>query len=245
MGIARPSGIVNREPVHAVETNDTLDERYRKLARSVGCIVSAGTAFGTGWVVSENRVITNAHVVNAIDASQTGSLRDVIIDFGYGTAQPDRHKLKILHWEKDEHPDVGLFEFLSPNNQMPAAIPWRGIIVVGQPILLIGYPLKMLYAAHEIQPDYLLAYRSLMDNLNRKVCSPGEILVFDPDEFWHTCNTFNGCSGSVILAEIDEQVVAVGLHECGEWTGAAQNCAGPDPHAANRAVTLRYGLMLP
>jgi hypothetical protein len=128
---------------------------------------------------------------------------------------------------------------------MPAEIPWRGILQVGQPICLIGYPLKVLYADDEILPAYLPAYRSLVDNLNRKVCSPGEILVFDPDEFWHTCNTFNGCSGSVILAEIDGQVVAIGLHECGEWTGATQNCASPGPVAANRAVTLRNGLIFP
>ena len=135
MGIPRLSGIVNPKPVTAVDTCDSLDERYRQLARSVGCIISGGTAFGTGWVVAENRVITNAHVVNAIKAGQTGSLQDVIIDFGYGSTRPDRHKLKTIHWEQDEHPDVGFFECLSPNNQMPAAIPWRAIIVIGQPIL--------------------------------------------------------------------------------------------------------------
>ena len=96
--------------------------------------------------------------------------------------------------------------------------------MVRQPILLIGYPLEMLYDENEVQPAYLPAYRSVVNNLKRKVFSPGEILVFDPDEFWHTCNTSNGCSGSVILAEVDGQIVAVGLHECGEWTGAARNC---------------------
>lgn len=237
------TGVVNPEPVKSVEDSDHLDERYRQLARSVGCIRAGSTAFGTGWVIKaadQLRVITNAHVVNGIDAAR--QLGDALIDFGYGSAHPQRYRLVNPRWDKDEHPDVALFEVAEPDEQLPPAIPWRGVIKTG-PVVLIGYPLRKFDSAGEIPAEYQAAYQSLVDNLYKKVFSSGKIVTSDPDEFWHTCNTFNGCSGSVILAEIGGQVVAVGLHECGEWSGVDQRCDSPGPVAANRAISLSSHLL--
>ena len=237
MALYKTSGIVNPEPVEAADRpGGSYDERYQRLARSVGCISANGTRYGTGWVIAENKVITNAHVAKEIN--RLGTNARVTISFENHCSRGTSHGLRNppVHWEEDEVPDVAIYEFLSAENKPPDPIP-RGLSIRnGQPVVLIGYALR---TPDEVPNEFAAAWSSLQANRYNKVFSPGQIADHDHIRVWHTSNTVKGFSGSVVVAENGGILEAIGVHDCGEWVGSyRRRCKSPGPKHANMAWTI-------
>lgn len=221
----------------SVEIRSRIQPFIKKIEHvipSVGRIEfsNAGKKYGgTGWLISEDTIITNRHVASIVAKKKgeafvfkknaLGYSMEALIDFkeeyaGDNVTKPQFEVIleKVIYMTNDvkSQPDIAFLK-IKKNNKLPDPILVSDQRVVEkQFVSVIGYP---AYDPSAIIST--IAARDVFNNIFEvKRCSPGEILenVQDAWYFYHDCTTLGGNSGSVV---IDNQTgVAVGLHFMGE-----------------------------
>lgn len=217
---------------------DAAGERLLRAIRAVGRIVvdgqSEGPFFGTGFLVREDVIATNAHVAQAFAApSRVGAGFDVLGDFGGKMpvsidflGEDGRSDtfvvpvLDVLYVEMDQFPDLALLtvdrtgreRFPEPLALSP--VPPRP----GQRVAAVGYP------THEIRLRYAELMRQIFgDVYDKKRVAPGEVSGIEAGHVLHDCSVLGGNSGSPLIDLETGQVV--GIHHTGEFL--AENRAVP------------------
>lgn len=195
---------------------------FRNIGRAYG---------GTGWMISEDVIITNSHVARLVASKKgksitfiknaVGDPAEAFIDFkeeyvgrNVATPQFEIPVEKVLFLQDDDKslPDIALMK-LRRHSRTPQPIPISDKPVKkDQFVSVIGYP---AYDPGGIISDGA-ASDVFKDIYGVKRCSPGEIMEINSGKwyFFHDCTTLGGNSGSVVL---DNQTGnAVGLHFKGE-----------------------------
>jgi endonuclease G, mitochondrial len=195
---------------------------FRKLGRTYG---------GTGWMITEDIIVTNRHVAKLFTEQKgrvlvfrknaIGETVEAFIDFkeeymGSGTAsnqfEIEVEKVLYIAEDKPSQPDIAFLK-IKKHNQLPPPIPLSDKpLIKNQFISVIGYP--------AFDPDGIIstsAANKVFGGIYEvKRCSPGEVIEYAKDAwyFFHDCTTLGGNSGSVVLDNASS--VAVGLHFMGE-----------------------------
>jgi endonuclease G len=205
------------------------ESRLRRAILSVGRIelvdhplAPLAPFVGTGWVVGEDTIVTNRHVVVVFGLSQgdtfrfqidPASGRDVTtrIDFREEhdiDVEKEIGIAKILHIEAEPGVDMA---FLKLDTTVPLPQP----IVLGDHrdgefVATIGYPGRdRRVAGSEIRHIF-------RDIFNVKRLAPGMVMIGGENGvFRHDCSTLKGSSGSIVVSLDSGR--AVGLHFAGEF----------------------------
>jgi endonuclease G len=166
---------------------------------------------GTGWLVSENIIITNRHVA-AIFANKSasgitfarnsmGATIEAFVDFNE-EYQSGRNAIEVgveqvLYLADETHPDIAILK-LSPGNQFEPIPIFTGELKAGAEIAVIGYP-AYDPIRNPLKPEDVS--RIFGNIFEYKRLSPGLILNNDltANVFSHDATTLGGNSGSVVL----------------------------------------------
>jgi endonuclease G len=226
-----------------IETPDSPEMRKRLMpyigklesrVPSVGRIEfeKIGRPFGgTGWMISEDVIVTNRHVA-AIMATKKGNTITFVknplgetvqafIDFkeeylGKNVANPEFEipieKVLFMTDDNKTQPDIAFIR-IKKHPKLPQPIPISDTpLKKDQFVSVIGYP--------AYDPNGIISPGAATDVFHNiydvKRCSPGEIMEYGKNYWYfiHDCTTLGGNSGSAVL---DNQTgYAVGLHFMGE-----------------------------
>jgi hypothetical protein len=216
-----------------VQANAVL-KRTRAVCAAVGCIAKEQdgrrTAIGTGWLVAERTLVTNAHVaahlaihnpaLPATDPRGGWRLRpDVagVVSFAFEHGGDRGLRLSIeqvLYVERATVPDIAVFRLKSPERAV--SLPTIDLdLVAARPagwletyVFAVGHPLA------DLQNDQnVAAVFGALDGTKR--LSPGQVTaMLDPSAIAHDCSTTNGSSGSPLIDFASCQ--AIGLHYFGK-----------------------------
>lgn len=195
---------------------------------------------GTGWVVSDDVIVTNRHVANlfarrngssfVFRQGRGGRSMSASIDF---LEEFDREESldfrlrRILHVEDERGPDIALLQ-VEPMRGRRLATPitlTSRATTRDQMVAVIGYPAK-----DSRLPDQDLMEEIFGDVYDKKRLAPGQITGVRGDEIEHDCSTLGGNSGSVVLDLRSGE--ALGLHFAGIFLEA--NFAVPAALVADR-----------
>lgn len=225
------------EPPSSAEMRKRLMPYAAKIESripSIGRIefLKAGRPFGgTGWMITEDIVITNRHVANLVAhkkgntivfrKNQLGESMQAFIDFkeeyaGNNLAAPEFEiqldKVLYMTTEGKTQPDIAFLKIHKHAN-LPAPIPVSDMPLKKDDFIsVIGYP--------AYDPDAIIsshAASQVFGNIYEvKRCSPGEVMEYDNGSwyFYHDCTTLGGNSGSAVIDNLTGN--AVGLHFMGE-----------------------------
>lgn len=183
---------------------------------------------GTGWLVSKDLVVTNAHVAEKFFVEKDGEFQfrpgceQVTIDFKEEHGRIDDHEfriLKLIHIELGEHclhqdqPDIAILQVEETNtngDHLPQPLPlYGGPLKADQLICVIGFPSD--------DPKLAMTQKKIFRNIyNVKRVQPGAVQSFgciNANEFKHNCPTLMGNSGSPVIDLLTGGVV--GVHFCG------------------------------
>jgi len=195
---------------------------------------------GTGWLISEDVVVTNRHVANEFGRRNgsgfvfrqgpIGRPMRASIDFleEFNRLESLEFRLKrILHIEGDSGPDIALLQ-VEPakgrNLAAPIALASR-TAQQEQQVAVIGYPAK-----DSRIPDQQLMQDIFGNVFDKKRLAPGQITRSQSTGLLHDCSTLGGNSGSVVLDLASGE--ALGLHFAGRFLEA--NFAVPAALVADR-----------
>lgn len=195
---------------------------------------------GTGWLISDDVVITNRHVAQEFGRrngsgfvfrqGSAGRPMTASIDFleEFNRLESLDFRLRrILHIEEDGGPDIALLQIEPVKGRdlaAPIALASREARE-DQQVAVIGYP-----ARDSRIPDLQLMQDIFGDVFDKKRLAPGQISGGDEISLLHDCSTLGGNSGSVVLdLETGE---ALGLHFAGRFLEA--NFAVPASVVAER-----------
>ena len=206
--------------------------KIKKAIKSVGIfeIVRNGKKYpsGTGWLLSEDLVVTNQHVTEVFCEKVKGKYRikkgfeKITIDFNEEFNRIHDYEFKItevVHVEEDDTslydhtPDLAILrvEKINKNGEKlpPPLKLYNKPLEVNQPIAIIGFP----------SADYKLPLKRkrIFNNIyDVKRLQPGLIrkikMLYDFD-FQHDCATLVGNSGSAVIDIATGKVV--GTHFAG------------------------------
>ena len=195
---------------------------------------------GTGWLVSDDVIVTNRHVANLFGQrngsgfvfrqGRGGRPIAASIDFLEEFNRMDSLEFRlrrILHIEDDRGPDIALLQ-VEPvrGRRLAAPITLSSRTAArDQRVAVIGYPAK----------DSRLPDQDLMEDIfgnvyDKKRLAPGQITESRGNEIQHDCSTLGGNSGSVVLDLSSGE--ALGLHFAGIFLEA--NFAVPAGLVADR-----------
>ncbi|HWF90419.1 MAG TPA: trypsin-like peptidase domain-containing protein [Pyrinomonadaceae bacterium] len=198
---------------------------------------------GTGFLIHENLIITNRHVLQVItDWQSDGSWTmkpGVAIDFGHefkGRASLNRRLIKrvvyagpdpIRSFIDHKKLDLALFE-LEPADL--ATLPQTVLSIEGstgwakppQQMYIVGYPGS---PGPGVAPPNLLELL-FQSTFGCKRLAPGVLMTPEANvHTWtlaHDATTLGGNSGSVLLL-VDREKIAAGLHYGGRWSDPREN----------------------
>lgn len=209
-------------------------KKMRSVCSAVGCIFkeqdSTRTPIGTGWLIAEQTLITNAHVAGHLALLKPGVLAgdprggwrlrpDVkgVVDFIFEHGKPQGTHVEItqvLYIETAPAPDIAVFRVqaggaavwppiieLDLDRERPAG--WRDTFVFA-----VGHPAADLQADVNVQTVF-----GPLDATKR--VSPGQVMdILGCDVLAHDCSTTHGSSGSPLVDLASYK--AVGLHYFGQ-----------------------------
>jgi endonuclease G len=180
---------------------------------------------GTGWLVSENVIVTNRHVAEefamrrgegfTFKTGPTGAPMSSSVDFLEELDNPAKlvfNLVRPLHIEDRPGPDLAFFEIEMVSGDAKLAKPIDLVAEIGEieHVATIGYP---AYDSRIPEPE--LMERIYGKTYNKKRLAPGGITRLDPVRIWHNCTTLGGNSGSLVF-DLDKGK-AVGLHFSGSF----------------------------
>jgi endonuclease G, mitochondrial len=186
---------------------------------------------GTGWMISENILVTNRHVASLMAGfkgkklvflkNAIGDTVQAVVDFkeeyvGKNIARAELEigieEVMLMTHNKTSEPDIA-FVRLKKHNKLPPPIPLTDTqLKKDQAISVIGYP--------GFDPGGFISTSAANEVFNNiygvKRWSPGEVTEYEKSGwyFLHDCTTLGGNSGSVIIDT--ETGFAAGLHFMGE-----------------------------
>lgn len=165
-------------------------------------------SFGTGFLVAEDVLITNRHVLWAL-ASGTDALEkgQAYICFGQEASTFETEGPVPIVGVIATHPsaDITLLRLVKPAARVgraPLAIDDRAL-GVGTAVAAVGYP----FPDGERNPAFVSA--AFGSKFGVKRGSPGEVIGGEGGSIYHDCSTLGGNSGSPLLALDTASVVAV------------------------------------
>lgn len=223
---------------------------------------------GTGFLVHENLIVTNRHVLQVTaDKQQDGSWRvkpGAAIDFGHefrARQSVNRRALRRVVFAAAE-PIEGLIDhkkldlaLIELEPAEPAARPRRVLSIDGTPdwaqlpqqqIYIVGYPGS---PGPGLSPPTLLE-QLFKSTYGHKRLAPGLLMPSQQNvHTWtvaHDGTTLGGNSGSVLLV-VGREHIAAGLHYGGRWADPRENWGHVlglvmEKEEANSAKTLRKTL---
>lgn len=203
------------------------DDFLQKASRAVGRIDLTGGRLdwvGTGWVVTENLIVTNRHVAEEFTRSKgddfvfrTGIDGPITADVDFVRELGSKNSLvfkliRPVHVEPEPGPDVAFFEIeqTSGGFSLASPIPLIDAPVATKLVATIGYP---AFDSRIPEPDLM---NRIFGNLyDSKRLSPGAVTKVGETNLLHNCTTLGGNSGSVVLDL--ESGRALGLHFSGSF----------------------------
>ena len=195
--------------------------------RAVGRIELQGSHLewvGTGWLVSDDILVTNRHVANefavrkgegfSFRMGSSGAVR-ASVDFLQEIDNPNTlmfRLLRPLHIEAAPGPDVAFFkiEIASGDPALARPIVLTKHVVETENAATIGYP---AFDSRIPEPD--LMERIYGRTYNKKRLAPGGVTRIEATRLLHNCTTLGGNSGSVVLDLNSGE--ALGLHFSGSF----------------------------
>ncbi|HEY1068129.1 MAG TPA: DNA/RNA non-specific endonuclease [Pirellulales bacterium] len=183
---------------------------------------------GTGWMIDEDVLITNAHVANLIAVEHSGTFMLQTTPFGAKlrvqvdfkeeheqTSAPIVRKVRDVLYIADGRPgspDMALIR-LDSGRGLPAPIQLSTLrLDTNSDVAAIGYP-----ASDGGRNDPFIMAEIFRNVYDVKRLSPGRISAVRPDRLLvsHDCTTLGGSSGSVLINLADGK--AAGLHFQGRY----------------------------
>jgi endonuclease G len=224
-------------------------EVLHRAARAVGRIDVARHPqlqwVGTGWLVSDDLIVTNRHVASEFGMRAdgrftfrqglTGVRMGASLDFLREVDRAERLQsevVEIVHVADEPGPDLAILriERVSGGARPDPILLSSETASAGQQIAVIGYP-----ARDSRIPDQRLMHSIFGDVYDRKRLAPGQVTDARPDVLLHDCSTLGGNSGSVLLDLRSGR--ALGLHFAGRFLEA--NYAVPAAIVAERVDAAR------
>ncbi len=236
----RPALLIRNNRIEAPESAELrrrfmpyigkLDSRVPSVGRIE--FLKIGRAFGgTGWLVSENVIVTNRHVAALMATKKRNTITflrnalgetvEAFIDFkeeyvGKNLATPEFEvpveKVLFMTGGGKSQPDIAFLR-MGKHPKTPQPIPISDTpLKKDKFVSVIGYP--------AYDPNGIIsptaASKVFKDIYEVKRCSPGEVMEYDSGSwyFFHDCTTLGGNSGSVVLD--NHTGYAVGLHFMGD-----------------------------
>lgn len=181
---------------------------------------------GTGWLITENLIITNRHVAEifalqtadgiVISSNSLGTTIEVSIDFNE-EYQTDKTSIEatveqVIYMADRGYPDVAILKLSSGARTLEPIPISTGNLIANSELAVIGYPAYDPYR-NPLKPTDIT--RIFGDIFEYKRLSPGLLLneAVHDGVFSHDASTLGGNSGSVVLDIKTGQ--AVGLHFSG------------------------------
>lgn len=224
------------------EWNSYLSPCTPALERAIGCtgcIMYSGELAGTGFLIANNLIVTNRHVLQNIGAFRNGSwtlYKNVSIDFGFEYEGRQKYLtrkatkvvftgLAAIDGSNVDHTkaDIALVEIdgiTDTTLQQPIAFRLTQALTPGTKIFTIGYP--------QISTDGETPEAATIFNgkYSVKRIAPGEIITGSqpgyPGRICHDASTLSGNSGSLVVACGDEDVAAA-IHYGGTTDPISEN----------------------
>lgn len=253
---SRPSFMIrNGEPDKATSPvgnwGNILDARADELRHAIACVgrLNVGEEHvGTGFLVQDNFILTNRHVLQGLgmknDDDEWVLAPSATIDFGFefrAQASRNRRKIKRVTFAGKDYIDGRILD----HNKLDLAL------LELEPTNIDSIPKRLL--AFDISPDWatsattvftigypgnpgiegITAYGSLLERLFKstfgyKRLAPGEILQMNdqiaPWTTGHDSTTLGGNSGSLVIVA-GREFAAAGLHYGGTLRTPRQNWA--------------------
>lgn len=209
------------------------------------------TWVGTGWLLSDDVVVTNRHVAREFARRDNKQFL-----FRMGPAGPmtcridfleEFERSRTLEFEASEvlwiaptdEADIAFLRITRNSNGTPLPRPISlstQTATEDQFVVTIGYP-----ARDDDFPDQDLARRVFGDVYDKKRLAPGQVLESPDDLLLHDCSTLGGNSGSVVLDLNSGEAVA--LHYAGLFPKA--NYAVPAALVSDRFKRVLHGDLAP
>lgn len=267
---SRPSfmirnGTIDYQSSPAGSWSDILPAEESSIRNAISCVGRVnnknGAHIGTGFLVANNMVITNRHVLQEIATKENDNtwkmLPGTFIDFGH------EFRAQTSLWPRNINRVVFCPpQYIDPRNidhskldlvvlecdpvdtqTLPIKLSIGGSSEWAQPgnfIYIVGYPGNPGLAG-------LQQYSTLLEQLFKstfgcKRLAPGEIILPTADtgtlSFAHDATTLGGNSGSVILAQA-KGVMAAGLHYGGNIQAPRENWGHVLGNTLNAANSIR------
>jgi endonuclease G len=199
---------------------------------------------GTGWLVTEDIIVTNRHVASefargdgqrfTFRSSSLGKMAasiDFLQEIENGSTDVFNIQ-EVIHIEPDTGPDISFLRVKGRvEKKLEAAIALsKSAPTAKEQVVVIGYP-----ARDSRVPEVELMDRIFGNVYNKKRLAPGQLIGVGTDEIQHDCSTLGGNSGSVVLSLKSGE--AVGLHFSGKFLKA--NFAVPADLVASRLDEIR------
>lgn len=163
---------------------------------------------GTGFLIDEDRIITNRHVAEEFIEFNgegyhwkrnrfSGKYVRGRIDFLEEYRNPDEDEINIIDIEyiaSWNEPDIAILKLENSAGVSPLSL--SEDISPDKMILTIGYPWRDSRVTEDWEEIYLRIFKDIYDV---KRAAPGKIIDVHPDEFTHDCSTLLGNSGSACI----------------------------------------------
>lgn len=216
---------------HADDGNNTLRQRLPSIGRVEIIGDDDQDYVGTGWMLSDDVLITNRHVADAFGVARDGGFgfrqwpdgrkMQVRTDFKReyqrdGVAQVSVRDLIHIAPAGDVFPDFALLRVERNGAALPPPIDLDDAPLVADPanlptLAVVGYP------AEDVRNDASVS-RRIFDGIYRvKRLSPGRLMTLSPNGrvLEHDCTTLGGNSGSPVINLATGRVC--GLHFAGTY----------------------------
>jgi hypothetical protein len=209
-------GRIQTSPAGSLPLSAQQKAALERLLPAVAALgpAQAPEGLATGFLIGPRALLTNGHVLDALEAQLGGPLRpgQVVARFGLERATVERFAPVPVRGVLLRRPgglDAAVLE-LASDGPAPGALPLARAAPAGagQVVVTVGYPQR-----DPLQPLFADA---VFENLyGVKRAAPGETLQPGPRALYHDCSTLGGNSGSPVLD--GTSAVVVGLHSTGTF----------------------------
>jgi V8-like Glu-specific endopeptidase len=171
-----------------------------------------GTGLGTGFLVSDELLITNRHVLDALTygAGEIGEGQGVVnFEQQFDRADTEKPWPIVAKVAAHQELDVVVLRVRPATNRRPLKIvaSVAAPLDAGTRVVAIGYP------SNDPARNPLFIRRIYNDTFGVKRAAPGQVTDADEEYLFHDCSTLGGNSGSPLIAMNSGEVI--GVHSSG------------------------------